>query len=57
MILAETKYEINNDKLLAIVKAFKIWQHYLEDCKYEVLVFTSYNNVHCFINTKFLSSK
>ncbi len=38
MIPAETQYKTHNQELLAIVEAFKTWRHYLEDCKYEVLV-------------------
>ena len=30
MILAETRYKTYDGKLLAIVKAFKTWRHYLE---------------------------
>jgi hypothetical protein len=30
LILAETRYEIHNQELLAIVAAFKQWRHYLE---------------------------
>ena len=30
MIPPETRYEIHNGELLAIVKAFKTWRHYLE---------------------------
>ena len=56
MIPAETWYETHNSKLLAIVKAFKTWWHYLEGCKYEVLVFTDYNNLRHFMDTKNLSS-
>ena len=39
MIPTETWYKTHNSKLLAIVKAFKIWRHFLEGCKYKVLVF------------------
>ena len=46
MISAETRYKTHDSKLLAIVEAFKIWQHYLESCKYEVLVFTDHNNLY-----------
>ena len=54
--LAETRYETYNSELLAIVEAFKIWHHYLEGCKHEVLVLTNHNNLRQFINTKSLSS-
>ncbi len=39
-----------------MVEAFKIWRHYLEGCKYEVLVLTNHNNLRQFMNTKSLSS-
>ena len=57
MIPAETRYETHNGKLLAIVEAFKTWRHYLEDCKYEILVLTDHNNLRRFIDTKSLSSR
>ena len=57
MISAETWYETHDGKLLAIVKAFKTWRHYLEGCKHKVLVLTNYNNLCCFMNTKSLSFK
>ena len=57
MILAETQYETHDGELLAIVEAFKIWRHYLENCKYEVFVLTDYNNLQHFIDTKSLSFK
>ena len=57
MIPVETWYKTHDDEVLAIVKAFKIWQHYLEGCKYEVLVLTDHNNLCRFIDTKSLSSK
>ncbi len=34
MISAETRYKTHDQKLLAIVKAFKTWCHYLEGCKH-----------------------
>ena len=57
MIPAETRYENYNNKILTIVKVFKIWRHYLEDSKYKVLVLIDYNNLHYFMDTKTLSSK
>ena len=57
MILVETRYEIHNDKLLAIIEAFKTCYHYLEGCKHEILVLTDYNKFHQFMNIKSLSSK
>ena len=57
MIPAETRYETHDGKLLAIVKAFKMWRHYLEGCKHEVLVLMDHNNLRWFMDTKSLSSK
>ena len=57
MILIETQYRTHNGKLLAIIKAFKTWYHYLEGYKHKVPVFTAYNNLCCFIDTKNLSFK
>ena len=57
MIPIETRYEIHESELLAIVEAFKTWRHYLEDCKHEVLVLTDHNNLRRFMDTKSLSSR
>ena len=57
MIPAKTWYKTHNGKLLAINEAFKTWWHYLESCKYEVLIFTDYINLCRFINMKSLSSR
>ena len=57
MISAEIYYKTHNSKLLAIVEAFKTWRHYLEGCKYKVLILTDHNNLHQFMDTKSLSSR
>ena len=57
MILAETRYETHNSKLLDIIKAFKTWRHYLEGYKHKVLVFTDHNNLYHFMETKSFSSR
>ena len=44
MIPAKTRYKTHDGELLAIVKAFKTWRHYLESCKYNVLVLIDHNN-------------
>ncbi len=56
MIPAKIRYEIHDQKLLAIVEGFKTWCHYLEGCKYKAFVFTNHNNFRRFIDTKSLSS-
>ena len=57
MIPAKTRYKIHNAELLAIVKVFKNWRHYLEGCQYKVLVLTDHNKLRRFIDTKSLSSR
>ena len=57
MIPAKTQYKTHDAELLAIVEAFKTWRHYLEGCKYEVLVLTDHNNLRRFMDTKSLSSR
>ena len=57
IIPAETQYKTWDGKLLAIVKAFKIWRHYLKVCKYELFVLTNHNNLYCFMDIKSLSSR
>lgn len=46
-----------NGENFIIVKAFKIWRYYLENCKHKVLVFMDYHIFYYFINTKKMSSK
>ena len=57
MISAETWYKTYNQKLLAIVEAFKTWRYYLESYKYEVFVLIDHNNLCWFIDMKNLSSR
>lgn len=56
MISVEIWYKTYNQEFLAIVEIFKTWCHYLDGCKYKVLVLIDYNNLCQFINTKNLSS-
>ena len=57
VISVETWYKTYDRDLLAIVEVFKTWKHYLEGCKYEVLVLTDHNNLQHFIDMKNLSSR
>ena len=57
MISAKTWYETHDNKLLAIVEAFKTWRYYLERCKHEVFVLIDHNNLQYFIDIKNLSSR
>ena len=55
MIPAKTWYKTHNSELLAIVKTFKNWRHYLKGCKYKVFIFTDHNNLWQFMDLKNLS--
>ena len=55
LISAEIRYKTHNGELLIILKAFKIWKHYLKECNHEVLIFTNHNNLYWFIDTKIFS--
>ena len=57
MIPTETRYETHDGELLAIIEAFKTLRYYLEGSQHKVLVFTDYNNLHRFMETKSLSSR
>lgn len=57
IILIETQYKTYDQKLLAIIVIFQTQDYYLEACKYKVFIFTDYNSLYQFINTKSLSFK
>ncbi len=57
MITPETRYETHDQEFLAIVEAFKTWRHYVEGCKYEVLVLIDHTNLRQFMDTNSLSSR
>jgi len=50
----ELNYDIHNKELLAIFKAFKIWQHYLEGSTSPIDVMTDHKNLEYFLTTKIL---
>ncbi len=45
IIPAKIRYKTHNSELLAIIKSFKTWKHYLERCKHEVFILTDHNNL------------
>ena len=57
MILAKTRYKTQDSKVLTIFETFKTWKHYLEGSQHEMLIFTDYNNLRRFMQTKSLSSR
>ena len=57
MIPVETRYEMHNGELLAIVEVFKTWKQYLKDSQHKVLILTDYNNLCRFMDTKSVSSR
>ena len=51
----ELNYDVHNKELLAIFKAFKIWQHYLEGFASPIDVVTDHKNLEYFSTTKILT--
>jgi len=51
----ELNYNIHNKELLAIFKAFKIWQHYLEGSASLIDIITDHKNLEYFSTTKVLT--
>ena len=55
--VAKLNYDIHDKELLAIFKAFKIWQHYLEGPAYPINIITDYKNFEYFFTTKVLTQR
>ena len=53
----ELNYNTHNKELLAIFKAFKIWQYYLEGLAYPIDVVMNYKNFKYFFTTKVLTQR
>jgi len=51
----ELNYDMHDKELLAIVKSFRKWQHYLEGVADLVEVYTDHRNLIYFSETKMLS--
>jgi hypothetical protein len=54
---AEQNYETHDQELLAIVKSFEQWRHYLEGSQYPIQVFADHNNLKYFMETTTLSRR
>ena len=46
MILAKIRYKIHHSKFLAIIEAFKTWNHYLKRSQHELFILIYYNNLY-----------
>ena len=55
--VVELNYNIHNKKLLAIFKAFKIWQHYLKCLAYSINIIMDHKNLEYFSTTKVLTQR
>jgi len=53
--IPELNYDVYNKELLAIFKAFKIWQHYLEGSALPIDIATDHKNLEYFSTTKILT--
>ena len=51
----ELNYNIYDKELLAIFKAFKIWQHYLKGSAYPINIVMDHKNLEYIFTTKILT--
>lgn len=54
---AELNYETHDQELLAIIKSFEQWRHYLEGSRHPVTVMTDHNNLKYFMTTSTLTRR
>jgi hypothetical protein len=54
---AELNYEIYDKEMLAIVRAFQEWRHYLQGAKHTTTVYTDHKNLEYFTTTKVLNRR
>jgi hypothetical protein len=54
---AELNYDVHDKEMLAIVVAFKEWEHMLKSVKDQIVVFTDHKNLEYFNTTKILSRR
>lgn len=54
---AEINYDIHDKEMLAIVVAFKEWEHMLKSTESEITVFTDHKNLEYFATTKVLTRR
>ena len=57
MAPAEQNYETHDQELLAIVKCFEQWRHYLEGAQETVEVLSDHDNLRGFMNVKSLNAR
>jgi hypothetical protein len=57
MIFVERNYEINNQKMLVIVKICKKWRHYIKNVKYFVRMMIDHVNLKKFFINKIFNRK
>ena len=57
MILAKTRYETHDQKLLMIIMTFKQWKHYLKNNRHFIIVLIDHNNLHYFMITTLLNRR
>ena len=57
MILAETRYETHDQKLLTIIMTFKQWKHYLKSSRHFIIILIDHNNLRYFIITTSLNRR
>ena len=54
---AELNYETHDQEMLAIVRSFEQWRHYLEGSQHSIEVLTDHNNLRYFMETTALTRR
>ena len=54
---AETRWDVHDKELYAIMLGFKNWRHYLQGSKHPIRVITDHSNLRYFMTTKELTAK
>jgi hypothetical protein len=57
MIFAERNYEVNDQKMLVIVKIFKKWRHYIKNVKYFIRMIIDHINLKNFFINKIFNRR
>jgi hypothetical protein len=57
LVLAELNYEIYDKEMLAIVRAFQEWRHYVQGAKHTTTVYNDHKNLEYFTTTKVLNRR
>ena len=53
----EHNYDVHDKEMMGIMRALEAWQHYLEDCRHKIEIWTDHRNLEYFISAKKLNQR